>query len=59
MVETVVRHFARLDIAVNNAAAYRQGLDEEQSEDDWGHVIGINLTGAWLCAQAEMRQMIR
>lgn len=59
MVEAVVRHFGRLDIAVNNAGTYRHGLDEEQSENDWEHVIGINLTGAWLCAQAEMKQMIR
>lgn len=59
MVEAVVRRFGRLDIAVNNAGTFRRGLDEEQSEDDWRHVVDINLTGAWLCAQAEMKQMIR
>jgi len=59
MVATVVRHFGRLDIAVNNAGTFRAGLDEQQSEADWAHVVGINLTGAWLCAQAEMKQMIR
>ena len=59
MIQTVARHFGRLDIAVNNAGAYRHGLDEEQSQEDWSHVVGINLTGAWLCAQAEMKQMIR
>lgn len=59
MVEAVVQHFGRLDIAVNNAGAWRPGLDEEQTEHDWSHVIDVNLTGAWLCAQAEMKQMIR
>jgi NAD(P)-dependent dehydrogenase (short-subunit alcohol dehydrogenase family) len=59
MVATVARHFGRLDIAVNNAGTFRGGRDEEQSEADWAHVVGINLTGAWLCAQAEMKQMIR
>lgn len=59
MIETVVRRFGRLDIAVNNAGSIRSGDDESQSKEDWDQVIGVNLTGTWLCAQAEMRQMIK
>jgi NAD(P)-dependent dehydrogenase (short-subunit alcohol dehydrogenase family) len=58
MIEVVVRRFGRLDIAVNNAGIYFHGLDETQSEQEWQQVIHVNLTGTWLCAQAEMRQMI-
>jgi NAD(P)-dependent dehydrogenase (short-subunit alcohol dehydrogenase family) len=59
MIDAVVRRFGRLDIAVNNAGIYRQGQDETQSEEDWDEVIAVNLTGTWLCARAEMQQMIR
>lgn len=58
MVRAVAQHFGRLDIAVNNAGIYRAGNDESQSAEDWNEVIGVNLTGTWLCARAEMRQMI-
>lgn len=59
MIETVAREFGRLDIAVNNAGIYRQGPDEAQSQEVWEEVISVNLTGTWLCARAEMQQMIR
>lgn len=59
MIGSVVRKFGRLDIAVNNAGIFRPGLDESYAKSDWDRVIEINLTGTWLCAQAEMRQMSR
>lgn len=57
MVNGVARHFGRLDVAVNNAGIYRPGLDGSYPREDWDRVIGVNLTGTWLCAQAEWRQM--
>lgn len=57
MVQAVVARLGRLDIAVNSAGIYRPGDDESQSKDDWDKVIGVNLTGTWLCARAEMQQM--
>ena len=59
MIDDVVQGLGRLDIAVNNAGVYRPGDDEHQALEDWDRVISVNLTGTWLCAQAEMRQMIR
>lgn len=59
MLGEVVQRFERLDVAVNNAGVACEGLDEDQSDEDWNRVIGVNLTGTWLCACAEMRQMAR
>ncbi|MEX2648904.1 MAG: SDR family oxidoreductase [Alphaproteobacteria bacterium] len=57
-VGTVAQRFGRLDIAVNNAGIYIPGADEAHPKRDWDKVIGVNLTGVWLCAQAEARRMM-
>jgi NAD(P)-dependent dehydrogenase (short-subunit alcohol dehydrogenase family) len=59
MVGAVVDTFGRLDIGVNNAGIAILGGDEELDQAAWDKVIAVNLTGAWLCAQAEARQMIK
>lgn len=59
MVGAVVKRFGRLDIAVNNAGIGILGADESLDQADWDKVIAVNLTGTFLCAQAEARQMIR
>lgn len=59
MVQQVVARFGRLDIAVNNAGIGILGADEEIDQAAWDKVIAVNLTGTFLCAQAEAAQMIR
>ncbi len=59
MVRQVVQRFGRLDIGVNNAGIGILGGDEEFDKADWDKVMGVNLTGAWLCAQAEAQQFLR
>ena len=59
MVGRVVEEFGRLDVAVNNAGIAILGADEEITQDAWDKVIAVNLTGVFLCAQAEARQMIQ
>ncbi len=55
--ETVVR-FGKIDILVNNAGISMHKLALETTLDDWNRVIGINLTGSWLTAQAGARRMV-
>ena len=59
MVRQVVERFGRLDIGVNNAGIAILGADEELDQADWDKVIAVNLTGVFLCAQAEAQQMLR
>jgi len=59
MVQAVVGRFGRLDIGVNNAGIAILGADEEIDQAAWDKVIAVNLTGEFLCAQAEAQQMIK
>ncbi|MFF3482307.1 SDR family oxidoreductase [Streptomyces sp. NPDC002701] len=51
--------FGRLDLLFNNAGTFGPGgvPFEELPYDAWRHVVGTNLDGAFLCAQAAYRQM--
>jgi 3-oxoacyl-[acyl-carrier protein] reductase len=54
----VVERFGRLDILVNNAGITRDNLLFKMSRADWDAVLGINLTGVFLCAQAAQKHMV-
>jgi NAD(P)-dependent dehydrogenase (short-subunit alcohol dehydrogenase family) len=47
MVEAAIERWGRLDILVNNAAAFMAGSVVDTSEDDWNQVLNINLSGVW------------
>ncbi|MEU5704188.1 SDR family oxidoreductase [Streptomyces aurantiacus] len=51
--------FGRLDLLFNNAGTFGPGNVpfEELPYDAWRHVVGTNLDGAFLCAQAAYRQL--
>ena len=59
MVRSVVKQFGQLDIGVNNAGIAILGADEDIDQASWDKVIAVNLTGMFLCAQAEAQQMIK
>ena len=48
-----------LDILVNNAGATRDNLLMRLSEEDWDAALNTNLKGAFLCAKAAIRPMLR
>lgn len=53
------RDFGPIDILVNNAGIHRYGALESLSLADWQRVLDINLTGAFVTAQAAVQAMIR
>jgi glucose 1-dehydrogenase len=51
--------WGRLDILVNNAGLQRDAPLTEMTLEQWNTVLGVNLTGAFLCTRAAARSMIR
>lgn len=50
--------FGRLDLLFNNAGTFgRAAPVEDIAYEDWRAVVDVNLTGAFLCAQAAFRLM--
>jgi NAD(P)-dependent dehydrogenase (short-subunit alcohol dehydrogenase family) len=58
MVETVLAHWGRLTIGVNNAGIGLWADAETMAVEEWDRVIALNLRGVFLCAQAEGRAML-
>jgi NAD(P)-dependent dehydrogenase (short-subunit alcohol dehydrogenase family) len=59
MVQETIRTFGRIDVLVNNAAVDSAGAVHETSEEDWDHVIAVNLTGQFLCAKYTICEMLK
>ena len=50
---------SRIDVLVNNAGITRDGIAMRMKQADWDLVLKINLTGAFLCAQAVLPTMMK
>ncbi|MEV5717501.1 glucose 1-dehydrogenase [Amycolatopsis mediterranei] len=58
MVETIVARHGRLDVAFNNAGILGSpAAAADLGEDDFGAVMGTNVTGTWLCLKHEVAHM--
>ena len=59
-IERVAAREGRLDILVNNAGIARSEIAAEDMEDErWLNVLDVNLNGAFWCARAAGRQMLK
>ncbi len=57
-VAAILKDHGRLDILVNNAGIYPPSTVEDMPEADWDRVIGVNLTGTFLCSRAVAPHML-
>ena len=59
MFERMCREFGTIDILVNNAGLQRDAPFASMTLQQWNTVIGVNLTGQFLCARAAVREFMR
>jgi NAD(P)-dependent dehydrogenase (short-subunit alcohol dehydrogenase family) len=58
MFEEIQARYGRLDVMVNSAANYKKSPLLEINYDEWQSVLGVNLTGPFLCTQHAGRLMV-
>ena len=59
LVQTVLARFNRIDILVNNAGTARDNIIMRMKEEDWDHVLNVNLKGCFNGIKAVSRPMIK
>jgi glucose 1-dehydrogenase len=59
MFAEAVAHFGTLHIVVSNAGLQRDSPFDEMTLEQWNEVIGVNLTGQFLCTRAAAREFKR
>lgn len=59
MFEETVAQLGTVDILINNAGVQKDAKFTEMTLEQWNTVIGINLTGQFLCAREAIKEFLR
>jgi glucose 1-dehydrogenase len=59
MFHKMIDEFGTIDILVNNAGLQQDAAFEQMTVAQWNTVIGVNLTGQFLCAREAVREFKR
>lgn len=59
LVNKTIDYYDRLDYACNNAGIPASSPLIDISEEDWDHVLDVNLKGTWLCLKYEIKAMLK
>jgi glucose 1-dehydrogenase len=59
MFKGMLEEFGTIDILVNNAGMQKDSPIDEMTIDQWNTVIGVNLTGQFLCAREAIKEFKR
>jgi 3-oxoacyl-[acyl-carrier protein] reductase len=59
MVKKTLKKFGRIDILVNNAGIYPFKSLLEMKEEDWDHVLNVNLKGVFNCTKSVLSTMTK
>ncbi|MCP4141230.1 MAG: SDR family oxidoreductase [Chloroflexi bacterium] len=58
LVQKTVEHYGQIDVVLNNAGVNHSANFFDISEEDWDWVMGVDLKGSFLLAQAAARVMV-
>lgn len=59
MFREAIQEFGTLDILINNAGLQQDAAFDQMTLQQWNTVIGVNLTGQFLCAREAVREFKR
>jgi glucose 1-dehydrogenase len=59
MFRRALDEFGTIDILINNAGLQRDAAFEDLTLEQWNQVIGVNLTGQFLCSREAVREFKR
>jgi glucose 1-dehydrogenase len=59
MFADVIGRFGTVDILVNNAGLQKDAPFTEMTLDQWNFVLGVNLTGQFLCAREAIKEFLK
>ena len=59
MFSDIVATYGTVDILVNNAGLQKDAPFAEMTLEQWNFVLGVNLTGQFLCAREAIREFLR
>jgi len=59
MFRETIGKYGTVDILINNAGLQKDAVFHEMTIEEWNKVIGVNLTGQFLCAREAIREFLR
>lgn len=59
MFSDTVRRYGTVDILINNAGLQKDSPFEQMTLEQWNYVLGVNLTGQFLCAREAIREFLK
>jgi glucose 1-dehydrogenase len=57
LIDGTIKHYGRIDVLVNNAGIQKDVPFEQTSIEEWYKIIGVDLTGPFVCSREAIKQM--
>jgi glucose 1-dehydrogenase len=57
LIEDTIRNYGRIDVLVNNAGIQKDVPFEQTSIEEWYKIIGVDLTGPFVCSREAIKHM--
>ena len=57
LIDGTIKHYGRIDVLVNNAGIQKDVPFEQTSIEEWYKIIGVDLTGSFVCSREAIKQM--